>query len=406
MTLARLAWQVLWVRPLATALSLTLMALGLAAMVVLLLVSEQTEAAFDRDLAGIDLVVGAKGSPLQLILAGVFHIDVPPGNIPLAEAEKLAKHPLVAQAVPVSLGDTLRGFRIVGTSPDFLTLYNGQFSQGKLWGGTMQAVLGAQVAKTSGYQLGDKFVGSHGLGGDGEAHGNSPYTVVGVLQATGTVLDRLVLVSTESVWQVHEQETTTGDAEDRKAVAEALAQDREVTMLLIRYRSPLAVATLPRLVNQGTALQAASPAAEASRLLNLLGVGVDVLRAFGLVLLACAALSVFIALLHAVQERRSHLAMLRLLGAPPRRVAGLVLAQALWLVLLGGALGLALGHGLTHLLGYELASQRSLPVTGLWWSAGEWGLLVGLGLLALLAAAWPAAAAYRLDVMRQLNAGV
>jgi putative ABC transport system permease protein len=409
MTLTRLAWQVLWVRPLATLLSLALMALGVAAMVVLLLVAEQTEATIERDLAGIDLVVGAKGSPLQLILAGVFHLDVPPGNISLAEAQQLAQHPMVAQAVPISLGDSLRGFRIVGTTPDFLGLYQGQLAQGRMWRNgpehTMQAVLGATVAATSGYKLGDKFIGSHGLGGEGEAHANSPYTVVGLLKPTGTVLDRLVLVSTESVWQVHEQETTTGDADDRKAVAEALAEDREITMLLLRYRTPLAVATLPRAINMGTAMQAASPAAEASRLLNLVGVGMDVLRAFGGVLLASAALSVFVALLQAVQERRGHLAMLRLLGAPPGRVAALVVVQALWLAGLGAALGLALGHALTGLIGYELASQRSLAITGWWWSATEAVWLLGLLGLALLAAVVPAWMAYRVDVMKQLNAG-
>jgi putative ABC transport system permease protein len=409
MTLARLAWQVLWVRPLATALSLVLMSLGVAAMVVLLLVAEQAEATLERDLAGIDLVVGAKGSPLQLILSGVFHLDVPPGNIPLAEAQQLARHPMVAQAVPISLGDSLRGFRIVGTTPDFLGFYQGELVQGQMWRNgpahTMQAVLGATVAQVSGFKLGDRFVGTHGLGGEGEVHANSPYTVVGLLKPTGTVLDRLVLVNTESVWQVHEQETTTGDPDDRQAVAEALAEDREITMLLIRYRTPMAVATLPRAINMDTRMQAASPAAEASRLLNLMGVGMDVLRTFGAVLLASAALSVFVALLYAVQERRGHLAMLRLLGAPPARVAALVLVQSLWLAGLGAALGLALGHGLTGLIGYELSTQRSLAITGWWWSAAEgWWMLGVLG-LAALAAALPAWMAYRVDVMKQLNAG-
>jgi putative ABC transport system permease protein len=112
-----LSWRYLWSRPLAAGLNLLLMTLGLASITFVLLASHQLDRAFERDLAGIDVVVGAKGSPMQLILAGVFHIDVPPGNIPLADVQALAKHPQVAQLIPLSLGDSFRGFRIVGTTP-------------------------------------------------------------------------------------------------------------------------------------------------------------------------------------------------------------------------------------------------------------------------------------------------
>ena len=118
---AALAWRYLWSRPLAAALNLLLLTLGLAAITLVLLVSTQLDRAFERDLEGIDLVVGAKGSPLQLILAGVFHIDVPTGNIPLQEVQALQKNPLVAQVIPLSLGDSYQGFRIVGTTPDYIT---------------------------------------------------------------------------------------------------------------------------------------------------------------------------------------------------------------------------------------------------------------------------------------------
>ena len=117
---AALAWRYLWSRPLAAALNLLLLTLGLAAITLVLLVSTQLDRAFERDLEGIDLVVGAKGSPLQLILAGVFHIDVPTGNIPLQEVQALQQNPLVAQVVPLSLGDSYQGYRIVGTTPDYV----------------------------------------------------------------------------------------------------------------------------------------------------------------------------------------------------------------------------------------------------------------------------------------------
>ena len=398
-SLASLAWRYLWARPLVSALNLLLLSLGLAAITFVLLVSEQIEGGVRRDLAGIDLVVGAKGSPMQIMLAGVFHLDVPTGNIPLATLDELRAQPLVARAVPISVGDSLRGFRIVGTTPDYLELYQARLAAGRLWQQPLQAVLGAEVARRTGLKLGDRFAGSHGLGEQGHEHGEHRYTVVGLLAETGGVLDRLVLTDLASVWQVHEDMHAV-DAEDRAA----LEAEREITMALVSYRSPLAAIALPRWVNGKDGLQAAAPALETARLLRMVGVGTEVLRGFGAVLLLAAALSVFVALLHAVRERQGDLAMLRMLGAPAWRVAALVSLEGLWLALLASALGLALGHGLTALLGWVLAAQQSLRISGSGWSAWE-ALVPALALLlALASAAWPAWRAYKLDVTELLQA--
>ncbi|MFT4241875.1 MAG: ABC transporter permease [Acidovorax sp.] len=393
--LVRLSWCYLWSRPLAAVLNLLVLSLGLAAITLVLLAATQIDRAFERDLTGIDLVVGAKGSPLQLILAGVFHIDVPTGNIPLQEVQALQANPLVAQVIPLSLGDSFRGTRIVGTTPDYVAHYGATLAQGRLWQQPMEAVLGAGAAQglEHGLAIGATFIGSHGLGEGGHAHGDHPYRVSGVLAPCGCVLDRLILTSTESVWLVHET-ATADDPED----LEVLKEEREVTVALLRYRTPLAAVTLPRQINGGTALQAAAPAIEVTRLLRLLGVGADVLRAFGGVLLAVAAASVFIALWNAVRERRADLAMLRMLGAPPGRVAGLVLWEALWLAALASVLGLLLGHALAHALGWALQVQGLLPVTGLVWLPAEAGVPLLAALVAVLAALLPALQAYRTEV--------
>ncbi|KQO25575.1 multidrug ABC transporter substrate-binding protein [Acidovorax sp. Leaf76] len=403
--LASLSWRYLWSRPLAAVLNLLVLTLGLAAITLVLLVATQLDKAFERDLDGIDLVVGAKGSPLQLILAGVFHIDVPTGNIPLQEVQALQKNPLVAQVIPLSLGDSYQGYRIVGTTPDYVSHYSATLAEGALWQQPMDAVLGASVARGivkpdhGGAPLvGATFIGSHGLGGGGHAHGDHPYRVSGVLAPCGCVLDRLVLTRTESVWMVHETATAT-EPED----LEILKEEREVTVALLRYRTPLAAVTLPRQINADTALQAAAPAIEVTRLLRLLGVGADVLRAFGGVLLAVAALSVFIALWNAVRERRADLAMLRMLGAPPGRVAGLVLWEALWLAAMASALGLLMGHTLAHTLGWVLQSQGLLPVSGLVWLPAEAGVPLLAGAVAALAALLPAMQAYRTEVADLLS---
>ncbi len=397
-----LSFRYLWSRPLAAALNLLLLSLGLASITMVLLTREQIDHAFERDLAGIDVVVGAKGSPMQLILAGVFQIDVPTGNIALSDVRELEKNPQVAQIIPLSMGDSFRGFRIVGTTTDYITHYDASLAVGELWNQPMQVVLGSQVAEATGLQLGQRFVGTHGLGSGGHVHGENPYRVRGVLKPCGCVLDRLILTPTESVWQVHDKSyegDTPLDAEDKAAIE----ADREITEALIRYKSPLAAVTFPRFVNSSTNMQAAAPAVEITRLLRMVGVGTDVLRSFGVVLLLTAGLSVFIALWNAVRERQADLAMLRMLGAPPAKVAALLLCEALWLALLASLLGLMGGHALTSVIGAMLAGQQSLSVSGWTWVDAEWAVPGLAAVVAVLAGMLPTWAAYRLDVFTLLN---
>ena len=393
-----LSWRYLWSRPLGAALNVLLLSLGLASITFLLLVSFQLDKAFEKDLAGIDVVVGAKGSPMQLILCGVFHIDVPPGNIPLKALKALEKNPLIASVIPLSLGDNLRGFRIVGSSHDYLTHYAATLAHGRNWDAPMQVVVGSIVAKKLGLQVGNSFVGSHGLGAGGHLHGDNPYQVVGILQPSGTGLDRLIVTDTASVWKVHEDYSAV-DAEDRKIMED----EREVTMALIHYKTPLAAMSFPRMVNTSTEMQAASPAVEISRLLNMLGIGTDVLRAFAGVLLLTAGLSVFIALWSAVRERRSDLALLRMLGAPPGKIAALLMGEALWLGVMSAALGVAGGQALTALIGGMLQLDNSLLIGGLVWPVELlWVPALACG-VSLAAAILPAAGAYRVSVLELLQ---
>ena len=392
------AWRYVWARPMAAFLNVLLLSLGLGSMTFLLLVSHHVERAFDRDLAGIDAVVGAKGSPMQLILSGVLHLDVPPGNVPLAAVNALKKNPLVAQVIPISLGDNLQGYRIVGTSPDYLTHYQATLAQGRVWDAPMQVVLGATVARTLGLQLGQQFAGSHGLGAGGHAHGDQAYAVVGVLAPQGGVVDRLIITDSASVWKVHED--AHGLEEDDR---QTLEDEREVTMALVRYTSPLAAVTFPRWVNTTTEMQAAAPALEVTRLLHMLGLGTDVLRAFAGLLLFTAGLSVFIALWNAVRERRGDLALLRMLGAPASRIAVLLMAEALWLALLSALCGLALGQAFVLALGLVLGLQSQLMATGLLWPSTLWVVPVLAALVALGAAVLPVWQAYRSDVLQLLQ---
>ena len=383
MNLLQLAWSYLRARPLGTLLNVLLLALGVGTIGFVLIVNGQIGDSLNRDAQGIDLVVGAKGSPIQLMLAGIFHLDVPTGNIPLKSVEELAKDPLVRRVIPLSIADSFRGFWIVGTTPDYIDLYHATLASGRPWSDRMQAVFGATVAARSGLGVGDRFVGSHGLAEGGPIHGDSVYTVTGILEPSGTVLDRLVLVNSASIWFVHEGNIT--DPEERKV----LEAERQVTVLLVQYATPLAAVSLPRKINAETNLQAASPAYESARLFRMIGVGAAVIRAFGAVVLATAALSLFIALYHALNERAYDIAVLRTLGARPRSIAMMLMLEALLLAVLGGVLGLLLAHGLAAVLAWWMARQESLPINPWAVSGQELWLLVPSLLAATLAALLP-----------------
>ena len=395
-----LALKSLHHKPLTTAINMLLMAVGIAMMSFVLSASQQLEENALRDAQGIDLVVGAKGSPLQLILSSIYHIDIPTGNIPLAAQAQLRQNRMVKKVIPLALGDSFKGFRIVGTTTDYVAHYNASLAQGKLFDTPMQAVLGAQAAARTGLAVGARFVGSHGLAGEGDSHGEAPFTVVGILQPTGTVLDRLVLTPVESVWQVHE--VAHGIDPNDKEEKTAMDEERELTALLVQYASPLAAAMLPRAINSQGELQAAQPAFESAKLLRMLGVGVDVLRGIAAIMLLSAALSMFVALYNALEERKADLAILRTLGAPPAKLFFLLLAEGLLLALAGAALGWLAGHAALEALGRALSDGQSPMLTGVFVAPAESWLALVAVVIGFAAALVPAWRAYRTDIATTL----
>ncbi len=404
MNIARLALAYLRRRPLSTALVVALLAIGVAVVTLTLLLTHELETRLQRDAAGIDLVVGAKGSPLQLVLAGVYHVDVPPGNIPLAAITQLRADPRVTRVIPLSLGDNLRGFRIVGTEPTLVELYGGVLAVGALWTAPLDAVLGSDVARATGLTVGSTFAGAHGLATGGGEHEDAQYRITGVLAPTGSVLDRLVLTGLESVWAVHEHHPVPADGK-ADAAHDAHDDDREVTLALLKFRSPLAAATLARAIDKDTEWVAASPAFETARLLTVFGAGVDLVRAFALVLMAASALMLFVALAQALEDRRYDMAILRTLGATRGKVAGVLLVEGIALAAVGTVIGLLLAHGAVLGIAHWRPDAAPLAAAAWRWLPVEWAvvaLAMGTGILSAL---WPAWRASRLDVAATLAEG-
>ena len=397
MNLATLSLGYLRARALNTVLNVLLLAFGVATITLLLLTMHQLQERMGRDARGIDLVAGAKGSPLQVILSAIYHLDVPTGNITLAQAKEIAKHRMVKKTIPLALGDSYKSFRIVGTNHDYVAHYGGKPAAGRLWEKPMEVVIGFDVAQRLGHKVGTTFTGAHGIAEGGAEHGDAPYRVVGVLAPSGTVLDRLVLTGIESVWLVHDEHQGTD--------AKVTEEDKEITAMLIQYATPMAVAVLPRYINNNSEMQAASPAIETARLFSVIGVGVDVLRGFALVLILSAGLSLFIALYNALAERRYDLALMRTLGASPGKLMALMLCEGALLAGLGAVLGLALGHILTEALGRALTAAQQISVTGLTWVPGELWLIAIALVVGIIASLLPAWRAYRTDIAHTLARG-
>jgi len=393
-------------RALTSFFNVIVLALGIATIVTLLHVSQQLEERFDRDLKGIDLVVGAKGSPIQLILSSVFHLDVPNGNIPLSEAEKFEHNMLVKFAIPVALGDSYHSFRIVGTTPDYPKHYDAALAQGAYWTKIMEATLGSDVARSSGLKVGGTFTGSHGLTEGGEEHSQFPYKVVGILAPTGTVVDRLIFTDVGSVWNVHEhhhedEHHEPGHHDDDHD--EDASHEREITSLLIGYKSPLAIVTLPRLISKTSSMQAASPTLEMHRLWNIIGIGGETIRFFGGILMAIAGAGFFVTLWSAVAERSYDIALMRTLGATRVKIFSFVLTEGLTLGTLGIALGLLLGHIFAYAAQCAIEGARHMSLEPVGFHPYE--LYVALIALAisLIVSLIPAFMAYRVNVASVLS---
>ena len=348
MNISRLSWQNLISNPLNTTLSLLLMTFGVGIISLLFLLNNQIEQQLQANLKGVDMVVGSKGSPLQLILSSIYHIDNPTGNIPYSEAIKIDNNSLVDFTIPLSYGDSYNGFRIVGTTHQYPELYEMSLNKGRLWSRNLEVVVGSTVAQIHRLKIGDTFYGSHGLIEGGHVHDEYEYEVVGILNPSYTILDQLILTNTQSVWQVHHHEAIEQDREyheEESAAAEltlnsSVPEDAMITSLLVKFKSPIGLIQLPRKINETTNLQAAVPAIEISRLTNLLGFGIQTINIIAFIIIIVSGLSIFISLYNSLKKRRYELALMRVHGASKWQLVQLVLQEGIILSVIGTVFGL------------------------------------------------------------------
>ena len=417
MSLWRMAWRYLWGRALVTALTLTGIALSAALICSVLTLRRESEAGFLRESGQYDLVVGAKGSPLQLVLSSIYHLDVPTGNTPYDRYQALLADPRIESAIPLGLGDNFRGYRIVGTDTNLFQLTDRLDPQnqlfhlqaGRFFQNDFEVVVGAQAAGQTGLKLGDTFVGTHGLvvtPGSSE-HKAFPYKVVGLLAPGNGASDRAIFTPLASVWRIHalEAEVHRKIAGVVSGNAAAPASDLEVTAILLRLKSVGLRLWLAQEIQKRTESMAAIPVNEMLRLYQqVLAPLQHVLLAVAALVVLVSALSITATLYQSAERRRRDLAVLRALGAHPREIFALVVLEAFLLTLLGLMVGWLIGHGALAMAGPYLRDSLGVGVSP--WSMDRLEAMA-LGVVALgglLAGLLPAVLAYRREPVSDLSA--
>jgi putative ABC transport system permease protein len=426
MNLVRLSWKNLTFKPLNALLSILLFALSIGLISLLLSLRKQADEQFDNNLAGINLVVGAKGSPLELTLNSMYHVGYATGNVQLGKLKAFfnPKHPIVEDVIPLSVGDNYKGYRIVGTIPKILNWYSASIAEGEIWQHDYEVVVGEEVARVNGLKLGSKFKSNHGIIDEGDENNIShddDFTVVGILAPSSTVMDQLVLTTNQTYWHSHEgHDDAAADGEDHAGHDHAGHQhtedhaptslmdedpEKEITSLLVRYKNASSFQALnfPRNINENTDLLAANPAYEISEVRRQFDSGQRILGILVLAITIVSALSIFIALFSALRERRYELALMRTMGAGRSKLFLLIILEGLMVAVIGYVLGLLLSHGILSLMAsnitddfrYSLSPWRFLPEE-------IWLLAVAL-FIGFLAAVLPAVQASKTDIADTLT---
>tara|TARA_B100000941_G_scaffold168345_1_gene119963 strand:- start:3004 stop:4272 length:1269 start_codon:yes stop_codon:yes gene_type:complete len=420
MNISRLAITNILSKPSTTLLSLLLMSLGVGIISMLFILNNHIEKQLDNNLRSIDMVVGAKGSPLQLILSSVYHLDKPTGNISYKEAKSLNKNVLVDFTIPLSYGDTYKGYRIVGTNEKYFDLYNLELSQGKKWSRSMQAVLGSSVASNKNLKVGDKFFGTHGFDDHGHIHDNHAYIVVGILKQSYSVADNLILTNLKSVWQVHEEHDDCEDDHSHDHSNHDHSHDHHshdhshdhhthddynkmITAMLVKFKSPVGLVQIPRKINEETNMQAAIPLFEINRLTSLIGFGINTINIIALIIMLVSGISIFITLFNSLKKRRYELALMRVHGATRTQLIKLIFLEGLSLSLLGTFFGLLISRFSLVIISSFTNQNQSFTNIDLSMINSELLLLIAALIIGFIASLIPALSVYRINIPKILS---
>ena len=399
MNIFKLSFKNIFHKPVGTVLSIVLLTLAVGIISILIHVNASIENQMNNNLKGIDMVVGAKGSPLQLILSSVYHVDSPTGNISLADANSITRNRMVKNSTKLSFGDNYKGFKIVGTEKNFLELYKCDVEDGRIWKKSLEAVVGNKVAEILELKIGDKFISSHGLGDYGESHEDSVFKVVGILETSNSVADQLILTSLESVWDIHKEHDHDHDEEHEHG-----EDSKEITSILVKFDSPMNIISFPRYINEETNMQAAVPSYEISRLFKIFGIGFETLTYLAYLIMFVSGLSLFLNLLNSLKERKYEMALIRTIGGTKVQTSLMLFYESIILCIIGFIGGIILSRVgilvISNLLEESLNYSISIPLL---LSNQEILLLIFSISIGILACLIPAVNVYNMNISKTLS---
>jgi putative ABC transport system permease protein len=405
----QLALKSLWNRRVTALLTLTSIAISVALLLGVQMLKTSARESFANTVSGVDLIVGARSGPLNLLLYSVFRVGDATANVSWTSYQKIARHRDVAWTVPISLGDSHRGFRVMGTTRDYFVHYRFgdqrplMFSAGRPFEDLYDVVLGADVAQKLRYRLGDSIVVSHGLGNVSFAeHRDKPFHVAGILKKTGTPVDRTVHVSLQAITAIHIdwQSGVQAPEDSRISAREARMRDltpESITAFLVGMKSRVMTFTMQRAINdyRQEPLLAVLPGIALSQLWDLVGIADLALSVVAVFVVLAGLLGMLTSILTSLNERRREMAILRSVGARPRHVFALMLIEAGVLALGGVLAGTALTY-LVILLGRAALESRFgifVPLSAP--DAYALKVLSAIVLAALVMGLFPALRAYR-----------
>ncbi|MCH8840953.1 MAG: ABC transporter permease [Planctomycetes bacterium] len=447
MSFLKIAWRNIEQRALASSLTGLSMALGVALMILVIVIHNVTVEQFENDAEGYHLIVGgSKGGELQLVMTTVFHLGKPLYPIPWSYYQKFIDGqfaPYTKVAVPYCLGDSFHHegsqFRVVGTSPDLF----GKIAYGSNADGTekryefqagenfktenfFDAVIGATVARKTGFKVGDTFEPTHGVSSGGDKH--QQFTIVGVLGPTGTANDRALFINLEGFYLLEGHALTAEDpppsqggatggseqhehdhAESKNHTDEPLPEaQREVTSILVVCKDSFGPMILDNKINKGKdrTAQAVAPRAVVTRLLeNIVGPVRVVLMVLTVLIIVVAGISILVSIYNSMSERSHDIAVMRALGASRTAVMSIILVESILLSLLGGLAGVVLGHAVLGLAAPVVEAHAGIVLKFWQFHWQEAQLIPGLVVFASLVGLLPALTAYRTDVGKTLGSG-